>query len=57
MSPWVCNLWLPFLAPLGRVCYMETGWDGRKGARVRSSVPSELEKVNTGEWGQPPTLQ
>ena len=35
--------WLPFLAPLGRVCYMETGWDGRKGATVL--------RVFSPKWG------
>lgn len=28
-EPWVCKLWLPLPAPLGRVCYIETGWDGK----------------------------
>lgn len=27
-EPWVCKPWLPLPAPLGRVCYIETGWDG-----------------------------
>lgn len=30
-EPWVCKLWLSLPAPLGRVCYIETGWDGRGG--------------------------
>lgn len=28
-EPWVCKLWLSLPAPRGRVCYVETGWDGK----------------------------
>lgn len=51
MRPWVCDLWLPFLAPPGRVCYMETGWDGRKEGSQSFGLqsPMGLEKVDTGE--------
>lgn len=39
-GPWDCNLWLPLPAPLGRLCYMETGWDGRGGPGVQVSSPT-----------------
>lgn len=53
-EPWVCNLRLPFLAPPGRDCYMETGWDGRKGARVLQAFsPQWGWRKRTQERGQP----
>lgn len=43
MSPWVCELWLPFLAPLGRVCYRKQAGMEEKGARVL--------RVFSPKWG------
>lgn len=44
-EPWVCKPWLPLLAPLGRVCYIETGRDGVGVGSVSVWVSSPATKV------------
>lgn len=50
-EPWVCKLWLPLPAPLGRVCYIETGWDGkgRWESGFGSPVPPPKSQVGLEE--------
>lgn len=65
-EPWVCTPWLPLPAPLERVCYIETGWDGKGvggpgfGCLVLPPSPKlGWRKQTKGNEGspQPPTFQ